>query len=217
MTNAITVDDLRRQLNLEFGEGDAILLHDKIAVATAEVESYMGAPNGAAHASGTITFGAPLIAGDTITLDGVPFQAIAVGPASPGQFVIGTTPQATAANLLQAIIAFQDNPALFPVDSYSTRVISAHYAIAGEVLSIIAPDIGTEGNSYTLATTSAHVTLSGPTLTGGAYPPAPVAEAVRQLASHLFENREASIVGISARELPFGFLDLIGPYRKWVF
>lgn len=48
--------------------------------------------------------------------------------------------------------------------------------------------------------------------------PAPVKEAVRQLAAHLYENREAVLVGgITAQALPFGFLDLIDPYRQWAF
>jgi hypothetical protein len=56
--------------------------------------------------------------------------------------------------------------------------------------------------------------------TGGAVTnasPEPLNEAIRQLAAHLFENREASLVGVTAKELPFGFLDLIAPYRAWAF
>lgn len=44
--------------------------------------------------------------------------------------------------------------------------------------------------------------------------PEDLREAVRMLAAHLYENREASIVGVSASTLPFGFDDLIRPYRK---
>jgi uncharacterized phiE125 gp8 family phage protein len=47
--------------------------------------------------------------------------------------------------------------------------------------------------------------------------PAPVSEAVRQLAAHLYANREASLVGITAQALPFGMLDLLDAYRAWVF
>lgn len=42
-------------------------------------------------------------------------------------------------------------------------------------------------------------------------------EAVRQLAAHLYENREATLIGITASELPFGLLDLLAPYRAWSF
>ncbi|WP_242217266.1 head-tail connector protein [Shinella zoogloeoides] len=47
--------------------------------------------------------------------------------------------------------------------------------------------------------------------------PAPLEEAVRQLAGHLYENREASLVGVSADLLPLGVFDLVAPYRAWVF
>ncbi|QOZ76716.1 phage gp6-like head-tail connector protein [Bradyrhizobium sp. CCBAU 53351] len=47
--------------------------------------------------------------------------------------------------------------------------------------------------------------------------PAPVNEAVLQLTAHLYQNREASLVGVTATELPFGFLDLLAPYRAFCF
>ena len=58
--------------------------------------------------------------------------------------------------------------------------------------------------------------------TGADWPPAdPVPdalkEAVRQLAGHLYANREASLVGITVSQLPFGLLDLLAPYRAWSF
>ena len=47
--------------------------------------------------------------------------------------------------------------------------------------------------------------------------PAPINEAVRQLAGHLYANREATLVGITAQSLPFGFLDLLASYRAFAF
>lgn len=47
--------------------------------------------------------------------------------------------------------------------------------------------------------------------------PEPLKEAIRQLAAHLYENREATIVGVSSAEIPFGVMDLMAPYRTWVF
>lgn len=47
--------------------------------------------------------------------------------------------------------------------------------------------------------------------------PAPLKEAILQLAAHFYENREASLVGVSASELPFGFHDLVRPFRTWSF
>lgn len=45
--------------------------------------------------------------------------------------------------------------------------------------------------------------------------PAPIHEAARMLAAHLYESREATLVGVSAQELPFGVLDMLDPYRCW--
>jgi Phage gp6-like head-tail connector protein len=46
--------------------------------------------------------------------------------------------------------------------------------------------------------------------------PTPVNEAIRQLAAHLYANREASLVGATAQSLPFGVLDLLTPYTPFV-
>jgi hypothetical protein len=45
--------------------------------------------------------------------------------------------------------------------------------------------------------------------------PAPVAEATRMLAAHLYESREATLIGVTAQELPFGVMALLDPYRSW--
>lgn len=47
--------------------------------------------------------------------------------------------------------------------------------------------------------------------------PGDLKEAARQLVGHLYENREATLVGIPADELPLGFWDLIGPHRAYSF
>ncbi|KYH00129.1 head-tail connector protein [Bradyrhizobium sp. DOA1] len=47
--------------------------------------------------------------------------------------------------------------------------------------------------------------------------PAPIREATLQLVGHLYANREATLVGVTAQELPFGFLDLLAPYRAFCF
>lgn len=47
-------------------------------------------------------------------------------------------------------------------------------------------------------------------------PPALV-EAVSQLAASWFENREATLVGVSADELPFGVWPIISEYREFNF
>ncbi|MFZ5678494.1 MAG: head-tail connector protein [Pseudomonadota bacterium] len=47
--------------------------------------------------------------------------------------------------------------------------------------------------------------------------PPPVREATLRLAADLYENREASLIGVTAQALPFGMLDMLEPYREWVF
>lgn len=47
--------------------------------------------------------------------------------------------------------------------------------------------------------------------------PKDVQEAILQLVGHFYENREASLVGIAAEEIPFGVWQLIAPYREYVF
>jgi hypothetical protein len=47
-------------------------------------------------------------------------------------------------------------------------------------------------------------------------PPA-ILQAVKMLVSHLYENREASLVGVTVAELPFGLFDLLTPFRAWSF
>lgn len=47
--------------------------------------------------------------------------------------------------------------------------------------------------------------------------PAPVREAVLQLVAHLYENREATLVGVTASLVSPGLFELLAPYREWVF
>ncbi|MDD9730452.1 head-tail connector protein [Mameliella sp. AT18] len=46
--------------------------------------------------------------------------------------------------------------------------------------------------------------------------PAPVTEAVLQLAAHWYENREAVAYGGSGAPIPFGVVELLRPYRDEV-
>jgi uncharacterized phage protein (predicted DNA packaging) len=43
--------------------------------------------------------------------------------------------------------------------------------------------------------------------------PAGIVEAVLQLASHLYENREAVLIGQGGSELPYGVTDFLRPHR----
>lgn len=48
-------------------------------------------------------------------------------------------------------------------------------------------------------------------------PPGPLQEAVRQLVAHLYENREATLVGVEMSAVSPGLFDLLAPYREWTF
>lgn len=45
----------------------------------------------------------------------------------------------------------------------------------------------------------------------------PVLQAILMLTAHLYANREASVIGMTADALPFGFLALLDPYRSFYF
>lgn len=47
--------------------------------------------------------------------------------------------------------------------------------------------------------------------------PPSLVEAVCQVAAHWYENREATLVGVTAQELPFGVWDIVREYREWSF
>lgn len=47
--------------------------------------------------------------------------------------------------------------------------------------------------------------------------PEDVEQAVYMLAAHWYENREASIVGVSAMPLPMGVSDILDNYRTFTF
>lgn len=47
--------------------------------------------------------------------------------------------------------------------------------------------------------------------------PPSLVEAVSQTAAHWFENREATLVGVSAQELPFGVWPIVNEFREYSF
>jgi len=47
--------------------------------------------------------------------------------------------------------------------------------------------------------------------------PEPIFEAVRQLVAHLYNNREAALIGTNIVENCPGMFDLLAPYRAWTF
>jgi uncharacterized phage protein (predicted DNA packaging) len=47
--------------------------------------------------------------------------------------------------------------------------------------------------------------------------PADLELAVLQLAADWYENREASLVGVSAQAIPFGVREIVNEYRRYTF
>ena len=47
--------------------------------------------------------------------------------------------------------------------------------------------------------------------------PPDLVQAVSLLAAHWFENREGSLIGVSAQSLPFGIDEIVSSHREWSF
>lgn len=47
--------------------------------------------------------------------------------------------------------------------------------------------------------------------------PGDLKEAVRMVVGHLYENREATLVGVVIAPVPLGAFELMAPHREWVF
>lgn len=47
--------------------------------------------------------------------------------------------------------------------------------------------------------------------------PAPLVEAVSQLAASWYENKEATLIGVSGQAVPFSVLDIVAEFRSWSF
>lgn len=104
--------------------------------------------------AGTITFTAAGSNGDTVTVNGVVITLVTSKPTG-NEILIGDSAVATAINLqaFLAAAAVSGNPAL--------KI--ANYAVSGAVVTIF-PASSVDRNSFTLATSSAAITLSGATL-----------------------------------------------------
>lgn len=47
--------------------------------------------------------------------------------------------------------------------------------------------------------------------------PADLKQAVFMLTAHFYENREATLVGVSAEDVPLGVWDILTQHREWSF
>lgn len=105
--------------------------------------------------SGTLAGG---VAADTLTVNGTAITFVAASPTG-SQVLVGPTAAATAANLQTFLAASAD-----------TNILEATYATSGLITTVTAAEPGTDGNSFTLAKSSSHITLSDSTLLGGTVP-----------------------------------------------
>lgn len=110
------------------------------------------------QATGTITFTAQPAVNDTLTLNGTAITFIANGSTPSGnQVAIGATLDATVTALLAFLRASAD-----------TQIVKNTYSASGDVITLTAVLGGTAANSFTLAKSSAGITLSGANMSGGA-------------------------------------------------
>lgn len=109
-------------------------------------------------ASGTITFTTNAAPGDTLTINGTVVTLVAAAPIGE-QVLIGATANNTATNL-NTFLNASTNP----------NILQATYSFLANVVTATFATPGTAGNAFTLAKSSAHITLSAATLLGGTNP-----------------------------------------------
>lgn len=102
--------------------------------------------------AGTLTGG---VAADTLTLNGTAITFVAATPTG-NQVLVAPTVAGTSANLQAFLAASEDS-----------NISDATYATASQVTTVTFLSTGTGGNSFTLAKSSSHITLSGAFLSGG--------------------------------------------------
>jgi hypothetical protein len=110
-------------------------------------------PSGAV---GNIVFNTQPAAGETLTVNGTAITFIASGAPVGNQVVLGADVGHTA----QATLAFLNA-------SQDANLSASTYWMVGNTIWVAARAAGTAGNSYTLATNSTHIAVSGATLQGG--------------------------------------------------
>ncbi len=107
-------------------------------------------------ADGTLTC-ASAIAGDTVTVNGLLYTAVAGVKADDTEFSIDTSNDATATDLADSI---DDDTRTGTLDDLTATATT-------NVVTAVSTVTGTEGNAITLAETGGTITLSGATFSGG--------------------------------------------------
>jgi Protein of unknown function (DUF3383) len=133
------------------------------------------------EASGTITLTANPSPGDTVTVNGIVITFVS-SLTGANQVLIGGTDQITAANLNA-----------FLINSTSPNILEASYTVSGLVVTVTFNQVGTVGDAFTLAKSSAAITLSGANLAGGTN-----ASSVSYATSPASGQDVSSILGLTA-------------------
>ena len=107
------------------------------------------------EATGTMTLSGQPSANDTFTVNGTTVTFVSSSPTG-NQVLIGASQQQTAANLWA-----------FLVNSTNANIIQATYTLSGSVVTATFYEVGTIGNSFTLAKSGTNLAVSGSTLSGG--------------------------------------------------
>lgn len=106
-------------------------------------------------ATGTITFTGNPTASDTVTVNGLAITFVS-GTPSGNQVLIGSTKELTAVNLWT-----------FLSTSSNADLTVMTFSVTGAVVTCTSKTVGTGGNSYTLAKSSASISVSAANLAGG--------------------------------------------------
>lgn len=96
------------------------------------------------------------VAADTLTVNGTALTFVAASPGT-NEILVGPTAAATSANIQAFLAASSDS-----------NIDQATYSTDGQVTTVEFAETGTDGDAFTLAKSSANISLSGASLTGGA-------------------------------------------------
>jgi hypothetical protein len=107
------------------------------------------------EATGTMSLSGQPSANDTFTVNGTTVTFVSSSPSSD-EVLIGASTQQTAANLWA-----------FLVNSTDTNIIKATYSLSADVVTATYYEVGTGGNSFTLAKSGSNLAVSASTLAGG--------------------------------------------------
>jgi hypothetical protein len=165
----VTVATQTHKVNIDqFGKStvnEIVMSRDvsvKVPLAETTLENLVNTMPGAAlsetggtAASGLITVNSLPTAGEKLVVDGVAFTFKAAA-SSPSEISIGATTADTATAIAAALSA-----------SKIPAVSESSYVAAASAVTVTHNEVGTNGNTVTLATTSAGITLSGARLSGG--------------------------------------------------